>query len=296
MGGFNGVVSRYRCGWLPRCDLQSPSSPSTISGVNMRFLWKLALAANVFVAVFAHPRHPVKREYRTHNYYVVEHDVSTGASIADVAKQLGVEVVEQLGELRDFWVVRSPKLDLEARGESFDPVLDAYSSLRDAVTGDGLSARSEDLEFSKRVYHSISHLERQELEQREKRAPPPIRPPPKSAAVRMKYNIEDPYFPRQWHLANDDYPEHMMNVTGLWEEGLTGKGVLTGLIDDGLDYESEDLAANFVRRPHDTRISHSCTHSTPNRTQRIHTTSMTITLFRLPGASATITGRVVPAR
>ncbi|KAJ2919562.1 hypothetical protein MD484_g846, partial [Candolleomyces efflorescens] len=211
----------------------------------MRFLWKLALAANV-AAVFAHPRHPVKREYDTHNYYVVEHDVSAGASIADVARKLGVEVVEQLGELRDFWVVRSPKQDLEARGDSYDPVLEAYSSLRDVVTGDGLSARSEeDFEFSKRVYHSIPHLELQTLEHREKRAPPPIKPPPKSAAVKQKYGIEDPYFPMQWHLANDDFPEHMMNVSGLWEEGLTGKGVLTGLIDDGLDYTSEDLAANF---------------------------------------------------
>lgn len=213
----------------------------------MRFLWKLALAANV-AAVFAHPRHPLKREYDTHNYYVVEHDVSAGASIADVARQLGVEVVEQLGELRDFWVVRSPKQDLETRGDSYDPVLEAYSSLRDVVTGDGLSARSEEeFEFSKRVYHSIPHLELQTLEHREKRAPPPIKPPPKSAAVKLKYGIEDPWFPMQWHLANDDFPEHMMNVSGLWEEGLTGKGVLTGLIDDGLDYTSEDLAANFVR-------------------------------------------------
>jgi kexin len=37
-----------------------------------------------------------------------------------------------------------------------------------------------------------------------------------------------------------------MNVTGLWEEGITGKGVISALVDDGLDYESEDLAQNFV--------------------------------------------------
>ena len=40
----------------------------------------------------------------------------------------------------------------------------------------------------------------------------------------------------------------MMNVTGLWKEGLTGKGVISALIDDGLDYESDDLKGNFVRR------------------------------------------------
>ncbi|KAJ3510244.1 hypothetical protein NMY22_g16029 [Coprinellus aureogranulatus] len=216
------------------------------------FFWKLlALAAALSVhaqdTTQHYPRRPVKREYDTHNYYIVEHKPTKGASIKDVAGTLGVEVVEQLGELEDHWVVRTPKpsLDLEVRG--FDPVLEAYNALRDvAATGSGLQARSEeDVEFSKRLYESIAFLERQELEKREKRAPPPVRKPPTVAAVKKQYNIEDPYFPQQWHLANDDYPEHMMNVTGLWAEGITGKGVLSGLIDDGLDYTSEDLAENF---------------------------------------------------
>jgi hypothetical protein len=38
----------------------------------------------------------------------------------------------------------------------------------------------------------------------------------------------------------------MLNVTGLWKEGITGKGVVSALVDDGLDFESGDLAANFV--------------------------------------------------
>jgi subtilisin family serine protease len=38
----------------------------------------------------------------------------------------------------------------------------------------------------------------------------------------------------------------MMNVTGVWKEGVTGKGVISALVDDGLDYESRDLAPNFV--------------------------------------------------
>jgi len=41
----------------------------------------------------------------------------------------------------------------------------------------------------------------------------------------------------------------MMNATPVWEMGLTGKGVITALVDDGLDYKSDDLAANFVRVP-----------------------------------------------
>jgi kexin len=39
-----------------------------------------------------------------------------------------------------------------------------------------------------------------------------------------------------------------MNVTGLWKDGVTGKGVISALVDDGIDYESRDLAPNFVSR------------------------------------------------
>jgi kexin len=53
-------------------------------------------------------------------------------------------------------------------------------------------------------------------------------------------------FSQQWHIVNEEFPEHTMNVTGVWEMGITGKGVISALIDDGLDYEHRDLAANFV--------------------------------------------------
>jgi kexin len=62
-------------------------------------------------------------------------------------------------------------------------------------------------------------------------------------------NITDPMFGQQWHLVNDDFPQHMMNATPVWEMGLTGKGVISALVDDGLDHQSDDLAANFVRIP-----------------------------------------------
>ena len=61
-----------------------------------------------------------------------------------------------------------------------------------------------------------------------------------------KFDIRDPQFPRQWHLVNEEFTEHSMNVTRLWEMGITGSGVVTAFVDDGLDYESEDLVDNFV--------------------------------------------------
>ena len=77
---------------------------------------------------------------------------------------------------------------------------------------------------------------------------------PTAEEVARQQNIVDPEFTKQWHLVNDDYPEHMMNVTPVWDMGITGKGVITALVDDGLDYTSDDLAANFVSKPNDSHL------------------------------------------
>lgn len=59
------------------------------------------------------------------------------------------------------------------------------------------------------------------------------------------HTIVDPAYPKQWHLANHEDPGNDVNVTGVWKQGITGQGVTVALIDDGLDYTSEDLLENF---------------------------------------------------
>ncbi|KAJ1667510.1 pheromone processing endoprotease [Coemansia sp. RSA 1813] len=58
-------------------------------------------------------------------------------------------------------------------------------------------------------------------------------------------DIVDPQFTKQWHLANIDDPGNDINVTHVWKSGVTGAGVTVALIDDGLDYTSDDLLENF---------------------------------------------------
>ncbi|KAJ7940288.1 peptidase S8/S53 domain-containing protein [Mycena leptocephala] len=198
--------------------------------------WTLFLPLLAHHAVFAAT--PAKRYYDSHHYYVLEHDPSSGVALSDVAHTLGVEVVEQAGELINHWLVRVEKSDsdLSPRGEVLDRVLDTYNLLR------------RDLRRSNPVASSVRYLARQTLRQRVKRAPPPIPAPTdfSSKAVADRLNIQDPLFTKQWHLVNDEQPEHSMNATSVWEEmGLTGKGIISSLVDDGLDYTSEDLKDNF---------------------------------------------------
>lgn len=193
---------------------------------------------------------PAKRHYDSHNYYVLEHDPSADASLDECARALGVEVVEQAGELQNHWLVRTEKPLLAARDLEDDLVLRRFDAIRSRAIS-SLHSRAGSEHLSKRVASSVRYLSRQTLRQRVKRAPPPIRPgdagdAPTAEDVARQQNIVDPEFTRQWHLVNDNFPQYMMNVTTLWEKGITGKGVITTLVDDGLDYNSDDLAANFV--------------------------------------------------
>jgi subtilisin-like proprotein convertase family protein/Ca2+-binding RTX toxin-like protein len=55
---------------------------------------------------------------------------------------------------------------------------------------------------------------------------------------------DDPGFANQWQLLNADNPGIDLNVTGVWDD-YTGEGVVVGLVDDGIDYNHPDLAANY---------------------------------------------------
>lgn len=97
---------------------------------------------------------------------------------------------------------------------------------------------------------SVRSLTHQVPRQRiKKRAPPPIPPPAEGSkieALGMRLGIKDPTFKDQWHLLNDLFPQNDLNVSAVWEAGIIGTGVISAIVDDGLDLHSDDLAANFV--------------------------------------------------
>jgi len=67
----------------------------------------------------------------------------------------------------------------------------------------------------------------------------------------MGFIPNDPLFTDQWYLHNGQSgrrslpsSEHL-NVVSAWTQGITGKGAIIGIVDDGVDYLHPDLAANY---------------------------------------------------
>ena len=107
--------------------------------------------------------------------------------------------------------------------------------------------------------------------------------------------IQDPMLNQQWHLINTDMKDIELNVTGLWSRGITGQGVKTAIIDDGLDLESDDLHDNFVSGPTELHIE-SLTCSILCSTLQDHTILTTIRNFPYPACRTICMGHDVLGR
>ena len=121
----------------------------------------------------------------------------------------------------------------------------SYFDLAKTIEIDALRFQNKDLNVVGTLEYA--YLERQVLAELVKHAPPPPVSPPTAQEVADRLQLKDPLFTEQWHLINDEYPEHMMNTTPVWDMGFSGKGVLVSYIDDGLDNETDDLKDAFVR-------------------------------------------------
>jgi len=56
----------------------------------------------------------------------------------------------------------------------------------------------------------------------------------------------DPLYQQQWHLHRVDSLANVhVNVEKVWQENITGAGVVIGVVDDGLEYTHPDLADNY---------------------------------------------------
>ncbi|KAM8905022.1 proprotein convertase subtilisin/kexin type 7 isoform 1-T2 [Spinachia spinachia] len=59
----------------------------------------------------------------------------------------------------------------------------------------------------------------------------------------MAFN--DPNYPKQWHLHNHLNKGMDINVTGVWERNITGRGVTVVVVDDGVEHTLQDIQSNY---------------------------------------------------
>ena len=60
--------------------------------------------------------------------------------------------------------------------------------------------------------------------------------------------FHDPMFQEQWYLNNygqDGHTHNDINVLPVYKRGITGKGVVVSILDDGLDHTHKDLERNY---------------------------------------------------
>jgi kexin len=250
-------------------------STPTLLGI----LLALALSGPSLVPVVT--AKPSARSYDTHHYFSLETDPSATFQLAqNLGAALGVEAVERVGELDGHWLVRCMKNsrrdgdddgdDRQGDGnvkrseeQGYLDVLERWQGMR----------RKRSLD-SQRI-RDVQHLPVRKRSKRQPASPLQLPPssllPPRSAhrrwsersslsnsTIAQRDSLEeltyaqtslalaDPLLPKQWHLINTVMPDIALNVTGVWGEEVTGKGVKVAIIDDGLDMHSDDLAENFV--------------------------------------------------
>ncbi|KAL5116921.1 pheromone processing endoprotease [Pleosporales sp. CAS-2024a] len=199
-------------------------------------LWSLLCAARLAAAA----QHLPPRNYSTHDYYAVH--LAPSASPLDVAAHLGLTYEGPLSALAEHHVFKAPK-------HANDIIDDARQDLK-------RRRRKREVGSERHPLDSIRFTQKQKIKPRHwKRSVVPALPDrarvPVTDAIKAQrevasqLDIHDPIFEEQWHIFNVKTPGNDVNVTGVWMQGITGKGVTACVVDDGLDYDSADLKDNF---------------------------------------------------
>jgi kexin len=212
--------------------------------------WSTLLALQAMFGGVCHAR----RDYDAHDYYAVH--LEPGISPDAVSAHLGLHNEGPLGELEDHYIFRAHERQHE------------YDHIRTEIRS--LKRRRRKREVDPGLPHILDNVllsQKQELHKRfplvkrepypapvphvvSPRAPQQSYPPIDEAiqngiALAKKLGIKDPIFQEQWHLFNHLQLGHDINVTGLWAQNVTGHGSSVCIVDDGLDLDSKDLAANY---------------------------------------------------
>ncbi|KAL4792549.1 peptidase S8/S53 domain-containing protein [Aspergillus venezuelensis] len=211
-------------------------------------LTSTAAALGLFCAATAslHSR----RSYETRDYFALHLDAASSPS--DIAQRLGARHEGQVGELDSHHTFSLPR----ENGADVDALLEDLHVRRKlrrrGVDNAGLDKRYEDLDgilWSQKLAPKQRLVKRtlplEELTKDLPRREANVEAVQARSKLVSTLGIEDPIFESQWHLFNTEQVGHDLNVSGIWLEGITGKGATTAVVDDGLDMYSNDLSPNY---------------------------------------------------
>ncbi|KAI8374361.1 peptidase S8/S53 domain-containing protein [Radiomyces spectabilis] len=193
----------------------------------------------------------VKRD-TARQYYVLRfpssrsNDNSDVAAAKDIATHLQVQYEGPVGELRNYFLVSTPIQTNNSSKRSLENDDDIVAAFHGHKKARRFNKRDD-------AWMRVQSIEKQVPRQRIKRSVIPLeaRAPVKSQGqllleeTRKQLHIKDPGFSQQWHLINQEYAGKDINVTGVWSQGITGNGSVVAILDDGLDFENDDLKDNF---------------------------------------------------
>ncbi|CAG8530331.1 1388_t:CDS:2 [Diversispora eburnea] len=182
-----------------------------------------------------------KRNYKKNYYYAIELKDDLITTPDDVTNLLDIKYEGQIGSLANHHLFSSEKeltdqltarsIDSTESEDSNDRVLIKYEKLKSKRHANPSSLEKRSVS----TIDNIVSVEKQKLRKRYKRVPIPTRDNKDSRAENSNYSLAV----NKVEINND------INITDVWKEGITGKGVVAAIIDDGLDMYSDDLADNF---------------------------------------------------
>ncbi|KAH3669414.1 hypothetical protein OGAPHI_001535 [Ogataea philodendri] len=184
-----------------------------------------------------------QRDYRQNHYFMLEVDRGDVGLVLEQFPHVRYEHPSRaLDKYQVFSISKSVPL------EEVDLTIDRLQHLHD--TGVRLSKRdtaSQDPLHRRLAQVGVKAVHLLPPKKLARRAPVPVTDSSQEIVeqAQKEFKINDPIFSDQWHLINANFPGHDVNVLPVWRRNITGSGVVTALVDDGLDFESEDLAANF---------------------------------------------------
>jgi kexin len=163
------------------------------------------------------------KDHTRYNYFTASFLASVHPD--DVARTLELEYVGPIADL-GYHLFRQSKTS-----HHHQATLDRYDALFNAPA---VLLKRRDAEIAASMHEFRHQVPKRRLFRRDL-----------TSTIQDKLSIRDPLFPKQWHIINEKYRGNDLNVTGVWLDGVTGKGVTVCMIDDGLDYTHPDLKDNF---------------------------------------------------